>query len=168
MDQVDSNLVNINLDMRLLDQYRVCHDRYAKAEDLIKMMVDKIDDIVSKFNIKKRSQVFYIRLKTMKIQAIVQYCYESDEKRQEIRVALNSSEATKAFNLNNIKNQMFEDSLFKSGEGRSVKNDFKEAKISDATHSNSYDVLRQYKYTTRGWKKPKKPNYSRNKKNRKP
>jgi hypothetical protein len=168
MDQVDPNSVNINLDMRLLDQYRVCHDRYAKAEDLIKMMVDKIDDIVSKFNIKQRSRVFYIRLKTMKIQAIVQCTYESDEKKQEIRVSLNSSEATKAFNLNKIKNQIFEDSLFKSGEGRNVKNDFKEAKVSDATYSDSCNVLRQIRYTGRGWKKPKKPGYSRNKKSRKP
>jgi len=156
MGQVDNSLITISLDMRLLDQYRVSYDKYTKAEDLIKMMVDNIDDILSKFNVKRRNQVFYIRLKTMKIRAVAYY-REIDDSKSEIAIALNSVEATKNFSLNKIKNQIFEDSLFKSDEGRKIKNDFKEAKVYTAAASDSYNVLRKTRYN---WKRTTKKSSS--------
>lgn len=165
MGQVDNSLITISLDMRLLDQYRVSYDKYTKAEDLIKMMVDKIDEILSKFNVKRRNQVFYIRLKAMKIRAVAHY-REHDDYKSEIAIALNSVEATKNFNLNKIKNQMFEDSLFKSDEGRKVKNDFKEAKVYNSSSGDSYNVLRK---TRHSWKRTaKKSSSSTSKKARNP
>jgi hypothetical protein len=139
MDQVSDKDVMITLDMRLLDQYRVRHNKHAKAEDLIKLIAVQIDSIILRFREKKRKhQIFWLRLKSMKIQLHITDFLDRDEKR-EIRISVNSPETSKIFNLADLKNKIFEDSLFGHLKTENVDDEKNETKICNSTE---YDYMR--------------------------
>jgi hypothetical protein len=144
MTQVDDKIVKIHLDMRLLDQYRVRYNKHTTAEDLVKMMVSSIDSLLSKFAQYKRStKVFYFKIKAMKVEAIVYDERDRFQKKDEIKINLQCPEASKIFNLCQLRSKIFEDSLFGMPKTEGSNNESNQAKICNVTTADHRTIVRK-------------------------
>jgi len=146
MDQVSDNIVKIILDMRLLDQYRVRYNKHANADDLVKILVEKIDSLLKIFlSTKKVSRSYYEKLGNIKIRFHLRDDRNrsyggSENKKEEITININSIESEKIISLSNVRSKIFEDSLFGDAKGNKTNEAF--IKNNSDINGNDKSILR--------------------------